>query len=400
MPKKVMMMVHTMGTLKPSDNDRYTYIAKIIQQKGWNVEIVTSDFEHHKKKYRNTSIKNNFPFKITFIHENKYSRNVSIGRILGHISYAIRLKSYLKKIEKPDVIYCAIPPTISAYITAKYAKKNDIKFVIDIQDLWPESFIMALGDNVFSRLVLKPIAHFANYVYSCSDSIIAVSKTYVERAKKNNHKAICCESVYLGVDNSIVKHARLYKPILEKPNNTFWVCYVGNIATSYDFENVCRALGIIKSKGIGNIQFIIIGDGNDRSKVENIINKYFSNTIITGYLSYDMMFSLLCQADVALNPFVKKSVSSIVNKVGDYAAAGVPVVNTLNNQEYQDLLTKYNAGLNAEPENAEDIASKLFYLYENEEIRISMGKNNELLYRDKFDRSKTYSNIINTLIKE
>lgn len=58
------------------------------------------------------------------------------------------------------------------------------------------------------------------------------------------------------------------------------------------------------------------------------------------------MVGLLCSCDIAVNPIKKGSAGSIINKVGDYAAAGIPVVNTQENLEYKNILEEYNAGIN------------------------------------------------------
>lgn len=106
--KDVLMIIHTMGSLDPSDNDRFTYLAKKIIETGEaSVEIVTSDFEHHKKKYRDEDVANCYPFKFIFLHESAYMKNVSVRRIKGHNCFANNLKKYLDVRNKPDVIYCA-----------------------------------------------------------------------------------------------------------------------------------------------------------------------------------------------------------------------------------------------------------------------------------------------------
>src|SRR5699024_5039339 len=111
---------------------------------------------------------------------------------------------------------------------------------------------------------------------------------------------------------------------------------------------------------------------------------------ITGYLPYERMLSYLKKFDVAVNPIVKGGANSVVNKVGDYAAAGIPVVNTQDNQEYRNLVETYRCGLNVNPEDSSDLAEKILYLYENEEERTEMGKSNYRLFMDKFNRKKTY----------
>ena len=90
----------------------------------------------------------------------------------------------------------------------------------------------------------------------------------------------------------------------------------------------------------------------------------------------------------------KGSAGSIINKVGDYAMAGLPVVNTQECPEYKELLSKYEAGVNAMNGNALDISEKIKFLILNKKVRENMGKNNRRLAIEKFDREKTYNQIV------
>lgn len=395
--KDVLMVIHTMASLEPTDNDRFTYLANMMHKKNNNVEIVTSDYEHHKKRYRNKDIVKAYPYKFTFLHENEYKKNISIKRIIGHISFALRLKKYLKNRKKPDVIYCAVPPTISSKVVANYARKNKIKFVVDVQDLWPESFEMILGNNIISKLLLYPMKRNVDNVYKQADSIIAVSNTFVKRAALVNEKAEIKESVYLGTDADIVDNA-IKKSTLTKKENEFLITYIGNISKSYDFENLFNALYILTKREIKDIRFLVIGDGNLRKSVQKLAEDYFPNTTFLGYLPYDDVVSYLKISDIAVNPIIASSASTIVNKVGDYAAVGIPVVNTQSTEEYRNLVNKYNVGLNTIPENPEDIAEKILELYTDEKKRVTMGLNNRKLFEEMFNRKNTYTKIVNALL--
>lgn len=398
--KDILMVIHTMGSLDPSDNDRFTYLAKkVIETEEASVEIVTSDFEHHKKSYRDKGKTKEYPFKFTFLHEIAYKKNVSFGRIKGHSTFAQNLKKYLERRKKPDVIYCAVPPIGSAKVVAQYAEDNNVKFVIDVQDLWPESFQIVLGNNKFANLLITPMMKDVNYVYSKADVIVAVSDTFVKRAKSENHKATKTESVYLGTDSKQIEQALLGECDIEKPEDEFWIGYIGNIAASYDFNSLFKALSIIKSKGISNIRFQLMGDGNKRKEAEELSKKYFSETKFYGYLPYEKMFRYLKMCDIAVNPIVKGSVSSVINKVGDYAAAGVPVVSSQDSPEYKALLDKYKAGITTTPESPEDIANAIMTLYNDKQLRKEYGANNRKLYEDRFDRLNTYKKIVNALFE-
>jgi glycosyltransferase involved in cell wall biosynthesis len=401
--KDVLMIVHTMGTMLPSDNDRFSYIAKMLLDKGCNVEMVTSDFEHHKKSYRDKRIADLSPFKITFLHEMAYKKNISIQRIRGHLSFARELKKYLDSRKQPDVIYCAIPPINSAYVAAEYAKKNNIRFVVDLQDLWPESFTIALGNNLFSRAALYPLKKRVDKIYAQADGAIAVSDTYAQRIRKVNSKAREILSVYLGTDgntiNEIVSNARQIDKMSENSGGGYFrIAYIGNLGKSYDFQRLIEAVALLQKNDLENIELCFIGDGTEHAAIENLVHQHHVRATITGYLPYNEMFAQLIRCQVAVNPIKKGTSSSVVNKVGDYAAAGIPVINTQDNAEYRRLLEKYNAGLNTIPENSDDIARKIHILYQSEALRREMGENERKLFKDKFDRSKTYKRIIDTIL--
>lgn len=73
------------------------------------------------------------------------------------------------------------------------------------------------------------------------------------------------------------------------------------------------------------------------------------------------MTGILCACDIAVNPIKAKSAGSIINKVADYAAAGLPVINTQECEEYRNLVENYKIGFNCENNNANDLAEKLRY---------------------------------------
>lgn len=114
-------------------------------------------------------------------------------------------------------------------------------------------------------------------------------------------------------------------------------------------------------------------------------------------MEYAKMVGTLCGCDIAVNPINKYSVSSIINKVGDYAAAGLPVINTQESAEYRKLVEEYNIGFNCENGIAESIAEGLEKLVKDETLRKQMGANNRRLAEEKFDRRTTYPQILKVI---
>lgn len=387
----ILIVSHFGATYSKNDNDRFLYLANLLNKEN-NVEIVTSSFCHEKKIHRNQTMAD-WPFKVTFIKEPGYKKNVCLKRFYSHYLFGLNLYKYIKTRKKPDVIYCAVPSLSGPYLISKFCVKNKIKFIIDIQDLWPEAFKMIFKVPVISNIVFKPFEFLANTIYRNADEIIAVSKTYVDRAIKVNKRVEQGYSVFLGTDLRTFDENVKKNKILDYQDDIFRIGYCGTLGSSYDIKCVIDALKIVKDNRKQKIQFILMGDGPKKDEYEKYANKKGIDCYFKGRLPYDKMCAIIAKCDIVVNPIIASSAATIINKHADYAACGHPVVNTQESVEYRNLVEKYNMGLNCENENAVDLASKISFLLDNKELCYQMGMNARQCAEEKFDRRFTYRKI-------
>lgn len=375
-----------------SNNSRFVYIAKLLaMSKNNNVEIITSDFNHTKKEKFNKIGKLD-GVKITACHEPGYPKNVCLKRFNSHKKLSKNIKEYLEKRRKPDIIYCAIPSLAVGKIVAQYAEKNGVRFVIDIQDLWPEAFKMVFKIPLLSNAIFYPMKRQANYIYKCADNIIAVSDTYRDRATSVNKKYKNKLTVFLGTNLEYFDKCK-EKNIKHYNDNIIRIAYIGTLGYSYNIKTIIDALELLKEK-YNNLNFLVMGSGPLKNQFEAYAKDKNINCEFTGRLEYPEMVGTLCSCDIAVNPITHGAAQSIINKVGDYAAAGLPVINTQENLEYRNLVEKYNIGYNCENSNKQDIANKIEILIKDKKLRKELGNNNRKLAEEKFDRKKTYNQIV------
>lgn len=392
--KKIIIIANFMTFPSEKGNSRFNYIANLIDKNKYDLEIITSNFYHMKKKHRelNFEKEQNLNCKIKLISEPGYKKNVSIKRFYSHYILAKNLKKYLKQIDKPDIIYCAIPSLSVAKVAAKYAEKKNIRFIIDVQDLWPEAFKMVFNIPIISNLIFYPMKKEADYIYSKADDIIAVSDTYVDRAVSVNKKYKNKLSVFLGTDLDYFEELSKAKKNTTV-DNIVRIAYIGTLGHSYDIKSVIDSIKILNDKGIKNILFVVMGSGPLQEEFENYAKEKKVNCEFTGRLNYDDMVGKLCSCDIAVNPIKSGSAGSIINKVGDYAAAALPVINTQESEEYRKIVEDYNIGFNVENGNIVELAEKIEILYKDKDFRKMLGDNNRKLAEEKFDRKKTYLEI-------
>jgi glycosyltransferase involved in cell wall biosynthesis len=390
----ILMIAHF--TILPNEegNSRFHTILSMLAESGdYNAELVTSDFFHTGKMPRaNISpAYDALPYRLTLIHEPPYTRNISLKRIRSHAVFAKGVERYLATRAKPDIVYCAVPSLSVADKVALWCKKNGLRLIIDVQDLWPEAFMMVFPLPVLRNIIFYPMKSRADGIYGRADKIIAVSETYRDRALRVNKKDAEGLSVYLGTDLAQFDHCEPSES--EFPaSGDLQIAYVGTLGHSYDLGIIIEAISLLPNESRGNVLFVVTGNGPLRDEFERKAKDAGVRAEFTGLLPYSDMIRRLRTCDIAVNPIAKNAAQSIINKVADYAAAGLPVVNTQQNAEYRELISSYRAGVNC-THNAADILSALHTLIQDPSLRREYGNNNRRLAEERFDRRKTYRQI-------
>ncbi len=386
---KIYLVAHFCSDFSSKGNNRFNYLASLLAKRKNDVVFFTTDFSHVKKSKRITT-GFEVPYKINFIHESGYKKNVSMQRIISHRMFSKNLANNMKHLPLPDVVYLSIPSIDAAYVTAKYCIKRNIPYILDIQDLWPEAFQLVLrhADFLFWGMKRK-----VDYIYKNASELVAVSETYLERAiraRNDKCKSLC---VYLGTD---LKNYDSY-PVHQvmKKQNELWIVYIGTLGASYNIGIVIDAVKLLVKRGISNFSFQVFGDGPNMQEFKNLAKGLPVH--FWGRLLYEDMIGYVKNGDIAVNPIVKGAAQSIINKHADYAAAGLPIVNTQECIEYRNLLDHYKCGINCDVDSVDQVANALQFLIENPADRVRMGKNSRLMAEEVFDRSSTYQQIVDDI---
>lgn len=391
--KKIVIVANFCDYGEEKSNNRFNYIAELLVESGFEVELITSTFSHRSKQQRELVEGEDSSYKTTLIYEPTYQKNVSLTRFRSHKVWANGVAKYLKSAPKADLVYCAIPSLNGPYAVAKYCKKNEIPFVVDIQDLWPEAFKLVLKLPVVSDILFAPMTWRANYVYKAADRILAVSETYKERGLSVNKKDCEGRCVFLGTDlEAFDKKVSSHK--IDKPEDELWIGYAGTLGHSYNIEIIISALNLIADQLPQKVVFKVFGDGPYLERFKEFAKDCKVQVDFLGRLEYSLMVSHLTHCDIAVNPISKGAAQSIINKHADYAASGLPVVSTQESAEYRNLVEKYEFGINCGVESVEDVANALLSLISNAEMRETMGRNSRKLAEEKFDRKTSYTSIV------
>jgi glycosyltransferase involved in cell wall biosynthesis len=353
--------------------------AQYLRDYGFKVYIICGSYLH------NTNINlitDNTPYKLVeyegghwFIHirTKNYIGNGS-KRILNLIFFYFRLWWYASKFERPDYIshIAAVP---FSNITYFIAKKFNSKFIVDVVDLWPESFV-AYGLIKKSNLFLK-LAYRAEYwLYKKADLLIFSmegGKDYIKEkgwATEQGGKVNLDKVFYInnGVDlqdfNNNQLHYKLDDKDLES-EHVFRVIYVGSIRLANNLKQLIDAAELLKD--LPNMQFLIYGDGEDREYLENYcVESNFTNVIFKQrFVELKYIPNILSKSSLNILNYKNSEIlrfGGSQSKSFQYMASGKPIC--ANVAMSYCPINQFNLGIAKEFHTPNEYAAAIKSIYE------------------------------------
>lgn len=314
--------------------NRFWYLAELLAQKH-DVLLITSNFKHYDKSFRlpeDAEAASTGRLKVLLLKESGYQKNVSLDRVKSHHVFVKDFEAWLTT-QKPgdtDVMFSAYPLIATNILLGKHKARLGYKLIMDVQDVWPESFssVIPLLKKIPHNLL--PFSGRANQAYRYADGLVAVSQTYLSRAKEANPSAPG-EVVYIGADFPKLNTAEA-KDFGDEKTRFF---YLGTLSFSYDVETVCQGVQRLLDAG-ENVELHIMGGGPDLEKLkqyENAAIKFY------GYIPYSEMMAVAKGCDISVNPIHSYAMQSITNKLSDYMALQKPILNSQVNDEVAEVLT-------------------------------------------------------------
>lgn len=317
-----------------------------------------------------------------------------IPRLIQYLSEGIIIYRRLKKLQKKG----------------KISTPMDIAIGMDPLAVW----------NIFllKRLLgIKKIVFFnSDYaVKRFSNPILNYIYHRIDRFAFRRCDVYCCASEMINdirrkqfpdmkdkirsVPHSVsLRKARVYD------SGSRWPCslvFVGCLSESIEWEFVFAGMKEAMGK-IPNLSLDIYGDGQERSRVEDLIEHYglCGQVKLHGSTSHEEILNTIGKYQVGIAPYRIAETSDkawwnygsgFTMKLVDYLACGLPVLTTGLIPGF-DELEKKKAGLIV-ANSADDFAEKLLRLFSDEELLIDYQRNARSLSQA-YDSDRIYAELV------
>lgn len=291
--------------------NRFWYLAERLSQ-SHDVLLITSRFRHYDKSFRrheDAAATSNGRLHVKLLDEPGYRKNVSLARVASHRVFVRNLARWLHSPQaaEQDIVYSAYPLMATNLLLGKHKARLGYKLIVDVQDVWPESFSSVVP---FLKKVPHKLLPFAS------------------RAKEANPN-VPGEAVYIGTDFAAIAPPPRFR------SKTTRLFYLGTLSYSYDVETVCKGVRKLLDDG-EDVELHIMGGGPDLDRLK----QYACEGIkFYGYIPYAEMMSVAKGCDISVNAIHSYSMASITNKLSDYMALQKPILNSQVNDEVAEVLT-------------------------------------------------------------
>lgn len=377
---------------------RYGMLARALTDRGHEVVLWTSNFDHARKKQRfedpPLSVEMWPGCDVRFLPAHEYKANVSLNRVRHNLSMAKAFEKRARQSdERPDIILTCLPTLELADNAIQYGRANGIPVVVDVEDEWPDLYLSAFPKSLrgLARALLSSEFRRAERILKSATAIVACSNTYLNWALEYAGRSRTeFDEVFplgymrpeAGTESECEEwRTRLQSECGVRPD-AFVVTFLGQFGASYDLETVVEAARILNSKAHEGVQFVLAGHGDKSAKLREQAHG-LPNVSFTGWLDHLGMIALLGMSSVGLAAYTAEALQSLPYKPFEYMAAGLPIVSSLRG-EFKALLDGERIGVNYNAGDPASLAECVRALSSQPEVLNQMGKRSLELFEQRF----------------
>ena len=277
-------------------------------------------------------------------------------------------------IKRPDVVFVYNLPTLG-WAARLFRLFRRAKFVLMVQDLWPES---VTGSGMMnSSFLARFLDRWCRRFYRSADALTGLSPGFKEALAARGVDPDRIEVVYNWTNES-----EPLPPAAGEPNSRFTAVYAGNMGVYQGIDTFIEAAELAARRNL-SADFRLIGGGVELERLKSLAAaKNLPNLTFVPWMPSDRIGAELARADALLLHLKKMALFKITipGKTQTYLRAGRPILCGIEGEAAR-LVETAKAGLSFEPENPESLVDAVRRMAElpKEELA-EMGRSGRRFY--------------------
>ncbi len=391
---------------------RYWTLARVLAARGHDVIWWTATWSHRRKAIRSAplGIREDEGFAVRLVAVRPYEKDASLARIGSHRDFGKTFERLANEsvssgqLERPDIILASLPPLESPEAAARLAKKLDATFVLDLMDLWPETFDRLLPGPGFLKRLIAPfilggMLKRRQALVAAADAVSSATKTYADSALRDAPESLPRHVCYVGAyPQEFSSPPRLMNHVpaagtdqSASPEPVAIECvYAGTLEAGQDLDVLAGAARLLSAAGV-KATIHVAGTGAGEASLTRAADAIGGSCRLQvhGLLPRQAYVNLLSRCDVGLVCVKPESLVAVPYKACDFAAAGLAIVNSLPG-ELQRLIDEHAAGVAYTAGDAASLARAITGFAADRSRLNACRQGARRLAAAEFDRERTY----------
>jgi glycosyltransferase involved in cell wall biosynthesis len=391
---------------------RYWTLARVLAARGHDVIWWTATWSHRRKAIRTAplGIRDDEGFAVRLVAVRPYEKNVSLARVGSHRDFGRTFERLANEsissgqLERPDIILASLPPLEGPEAAARLARRLDATFVLDVMDVWPETFDRLLPGPGFLKRMVAPfllggMLKRRQSLVNEADAVSAATQTYAKTALAGAPAALPRHVCYVGAYPQefaaplrTIDHVPLPdgESTAAADSPPLECVYAGSLEVGQDLDVLAAAVRQLSAAGV-KATIHVAGTGSAEAGLRRAaaVLGGSSRLEVHGLLPRQAYVNLLSRCDVGLVCVKPESQVVLPNKACDYAAAGLALVNSLPG-ELQRLIDEHAAGVAYTAGDFSSLAQAIAGLAADRTRLAAYRQGARRLAAAEFDRERTY----------
>lgn len=305
-------------------------------------------------------------------------RDGTAKRFLRYFASLPKYVSLSKQINNIDVIFCESTPPILSLAAERIKKLKKVPLVYNLQDVFPDSLVLT-GISKKGSLLYKIGAVVEKRAYKAADKIITISEDFRRNILQKGVLEDKIKVVYNWVDqNAVVNIPRTDNVLFDRytlDRDKFYITYCGNIGLSQNMELLLKTAKQLED--YPDIQFVLVGNGAYKEKVEQTIKEEGLNNItLLPFQPYEEISHVFSLGDVSL--VISKPGTGngcVPSKTWSIMSASRPVLANFDDCELKDIIEQSASGIFTLAGDKVAFTDAILKLYNDRELCREMGRN-------------------------
>lgn len=370
-----------------------TQFAGGLKDAGWEVRVLTGfpNYPNGKvqKGYRGQIVRREVIDGVPVLRTHLYASHdrSAARRMINYLSWCTSATlGALVWLRRVDINLVYGSPITAALPAIFLQLLRGTPFVIQVQDLWPDS----ISDSGFLRLsntLDRVLRRICMWVYRQAAACIVISPGMADILAARGLSSEKIQLIYNWTDEDnfrAIGHDGTMRQRLHIPTADRVAMYVGNLGPAQGLDRWIEAL-----KEVDHCHLVFVGDGLERSRLVTLAETLgVQNVHFYGAVLPHEVAALIAESDAQVVSLVDRPVfeATMPSKVQTSLACGSPVLAAVGG-DVGRLIAEADAGIAVQPGDVASIRNALLQLAAATDAQLNVwGHNSELLYGSTMSR--------------